>query len=422
MIRSAPLLAVALLALTLGPSGRAEESARQAEALARIRALHASLTLAPRDSYLNYAIATIARREGLDLRRAGIEFPLVPVVTGDPAQRTDLLAIATGADAIGESLQLTNLTNPEGWPARGSVRLDRLTPPRVPAMELEAPAEGPRDAEAALAPRDWLFVRFTDGKALVEFGRELRLWADHVETFYRRDGRVPVDLAAVLGRLGLPDPAEAAALYAGIGEPVAGCPRRPVRPRGHGGGAADPARHGNGGPREGPPRRVDLRGRPRDASRGGGRGSSRPRDLAPGDRRGARGPRRPGGRPPHVPRVPGDAQPPAAGRRRGRLRLPLRRLRAADDRTEGEDPRVPPAPLRGEPPDDPERLGPLPPGDGGRAGKPRRSRRGGATSRRRRAPARTAAPTAWSTDTSRRAARTDGRAPSGRRPISASRR
>jgi hypothetical protein len=114
--------------------------------------------------------------------------------------------------------------------------------------------------------------------------------------------------------------------------------------------------------------------------------------------------------------------PPAAGRRRGRLRLPLRRLRAADDRTEGEDPRVPPAPLRGEPPDDPERLGPLPPGDGGRAGKPRRSRRGGLPPERRRAPARTAAPTAWSTDTSRRAARTDGRAPSGRRPISASRR
>ena len=98
MRKAACALALAALVLAPGPAVRGRELP-----MAMIRDYHEKLRLAPRDSYLNYAIATIARREGIDLKREGIEFPLVPVVSGDPAERTDLFGLAVGAHAIAES-------------------------------------------------------------------------------------------------------------------------------------------------------------------------------------------------------------------------------------------------------------------------------------------------------------------------------
>jgi hypothetical protein len=213
------LLALVLVLPALSAGG--EEDDARAAALTRIRALHAKLELAPRDSYLNYAISTIARREGINLKKEKITFPLVPVVTGDPAHRTDLFGVVTGAHAIQESLQLTALFQPDGWGKDRLVPLAELSPPTVDVHIPEAPKDAPVDAEARLVPRDWIYLRFADGPALTTFCRQMRLWADHILTVYARDARAPLDLGKAFERLGLPDPRSGAALYEKIGVPFA---------------------------------------------------------------------------------------------------------------------------------------------------------------------------------------------------------
>jgi hypothetical protein len=222
-VRALLLGLVLVIAATVRPAGSEEKPDPRSAALERIRTLHERLHLAPRDSHLNYAIATIARRHDLDLEREGIRFPLVPVVTGDPALRTDLFGVTTGAHALEESLQLTELLSPDGWEARGFVPLASLAPPSVPAHSIELPpdAGAHADAEASLLPADWLFLRVPDGGALAALCTEAHLWARHVLTVYHEDARAPVELGRAFERLGLPDPRRMPAVYAALGAPFA---------------------------------------------------------------------------------------------------------------------------------------------------------------------------------------------------------
>ncbi|MBN1417129.1 MAG: hypothetical protein JXP34_00020 [Planctomycetes bacterium] len=203
---------VALLLLSASP---------RESALERIRALYERLLLAPRDSYLNYAIATTARRAGIDLREERIRFPLVPVVTGDPAARTDLFGLTTGAHAIQESLQLAVLMSPARARASRMVPLAELVPPRVPVHAAKAPEGARGDEEARLVPQDWLFIRFASGRDLVAMLREADLWIGHAISFYQTEGRVAGVLWKPFHQLGLPHPFEASVLYESIAGPIA---------------------------------------------------------------------------------------------------------------------------------------------------------------------------------------------------------
>ena len=198
--------------------------------LARIRVLHARLELAPRDSYLNYAIATLARRAEIDLVREGIDFPLMPLVMDDPARRVDLLRLATGAAALHESLQLSEIL----LPARPAGAEEKIPLADLGAPELATLDFGKRlaeewtaghssvpDPEARLVPGDRLYLRFRDGAELLAFLEEGTAWMRHVLDFYGRGTRRPDLLFRPFQDLGLPDPRKHPDLFRTLPGPVA---------------------------------------------------------------------------------------------------------------------------------------------------------------------------------------------------------
>jgi hypothetical protein len=196
--------------------------------LERIRELHDELRLAPRDSFLNYAIATLSRRDGIDLKREGIKFPLVPLVTDDPARRVDLFRLATGAVALHESLQLTELLRGPRETTSRTVPISELDPPDLPSLPFEklleekiAESGPPRvDAEARLVPADCLYARFASGADLYAFLIEADAWSRHALVNYGWDGRDRDLLLRQLARIGLPDPRKVPALYQALPGPI----------------------------------------------------------------------------------------------------------------------------------------------------------------------------------------------------------
>jgi hypothetical protein len=201
------------------------------EALERIKALHAQLELAPRDSYLNYAIATLARREGIDLKRKGIPFPLVPIVTDDPARRVDLFRLTTGALALHESLQLTELISERRFDIGDPVPLENLGAPDLPSLDfserlVKERGEGYEpaiDDEARFIPHDWAYLRFRSGKDLLEFLDNAEAWSTHFLNFYGRGASDGDMLYTPFKRLKLPDPRVAGPLYRLLPGPIVIC-------------------------------------------------------------------------------------------------------------------------------------------------------------------------------------------------------
>ncbi|MEW6745475.1 MAG: hypothetical protein AB1486_22205 [Planctomycetota bacterium] len=223
--------AIALLlasALTDGAATQ-DRATPQLSAIEKIRRLHERLQLSPRDSYLNYAIATIARRNGIDLRKEGITFPLVPVVTDDPAQRVDLFSLASGALALHESLQLTELLGPEHTRSGRRTPLAQLAPPELPSLDFEALLsrqdlgllDTTMEKEARFVPADWIFARFSSGRDLLAFMREAELWVRHWLTVYDRERADASYLWRTFSKLSLPDPRKFPAFYEGFAGPLA---------------------------------------------------------------------------------------------------------------------------------------------------------------------------------------------------------
>jgi len=219
-------LIVIIAALSMGAAHAAvvEQDDERAAALERIRALHGRLLLAPRDSYLNYAIATIARREKIDLKEEGIKFPVVPVVTDDPARRVDLFGLATGALAVHESLQLTELVGPARRSSGATVPLADLDPPDLPLHDFgdvpELEGGGALDDGARLVPADWIFMRFKNGRELLAALREADQWIKHGLVFYGGGGRDAERVWPLFGHLGLPDPRLLPVLYEALPGPI----------------------------------------------------------------------------------------------------------------------------------------------------------------------------------------------------------
>lgn len=201
------------------------------EAIEQIKAYHARLQLAPRDSFLNYAIATIARREGIDLKKKGIPFPLVPIVTDDPARRVDLFRLTTGALALHESLQLTELISERRFDIGDPVPLENLGAPDLPSMDfterlIKEKGEGYEpaiDDEARFIPHDWAYLRFRSGKDLLDFLDQAEAWTNHFLNFYGRGASDGDMLFRPFNRLGLPDPRMARPLYKLLPGPLVIC-------------------------------------------------------------------------------------------------------------------------------------------------------------------------------------------------------
>ncbi|MHC4943025.1 MAG: hypothetical protein ACYTG7_08405 [Planctomycetota bacterium] len=211
------------------PAQEREGADSKETALERIRALHERLEFAPRDSFLNYAIATIARRKGIDLSREGIDFPIVPIVTEDPARRVDLMSLTTGAVALHESLQLTEILTLRRRQSGDMVPLANLGAPDLPSLDFEKRLNDAREAgldcsadeEAHFIPHDWAYMRFESGRELMAFLKEADVWVHHILTFYGRSAQDAGVLAKPFQRLGLPDPLAHAALYETIPGPIA---------------------------------------------------------------------------------------------------------------------------------------------------------------------------------------------------------
>lgn len=216
-----------LLAVLWSPAPAEEGDDSRKEALDRIRALHERLELAPRDSFLNYAIATIARREGIDLKelkKEGIVFPIVPVVTDDPARRVDLFGLTAGAVAIHESLQLTELIGPPRPHGGETVALDKLEPPDLPSLDFEdllGEREIVLEEEALFIPAEWAYLRFASGRDLLAFLDEADLWVGHAMSFYGATARGAAVIWRCFERLGMPDPRRFPAFYQVILGPIA---------------------------------------------------------------------------------------------------------------------------------------------------------------------------------------------------------
>lgn len=197
-------------------------------ALEKIRELYARLELAPRDSFLNYAIATIARREGIDLEEEDIKFPLVPAVTGDPARRVDLFRLSSGAAALHESLQLTELLSPGPPLTENRVLLSELEAPDLPSLDFEtmlvdsgASEHRPRDMEeAGFIPEDWAYFRFAAGVDLLAFLKEAENWIEHIRIFYGEATFDKNHLWRPFQRLGMPDPRDNEEFYKMLPGPI----------------------------------------------------------------------------------------------------------------------------------------------------------------------------------------------------------
>ena len=210
-----------------GGHGLVERPDRE-RALEKIRGLHARLELSPRDAYLNYAIATLARLNDIDLDRERIRFPLVPRVTDAPARRTDLFDLAAGRRALHESLMLNELLAPNRGVSSATVAVADLNPPELPSMDYgarlaDAEAEGRASAfypEARFVPKDWIYLRFVNGEHLVAFLAELDGWIRHGLTFYGGEAERADFLFTPFTRLGMPDPRKYPALYEVIPGPA----------------------------------------------------------------------------------------------------------------------------------------------------------------------------------------------------------
>ena len=212
-------VAGSLLLVLLPAAARPQE---ETGLLERIRSLYERLQYAPRDSYLNYAIATLARRGGIDLRRKGITFPLAPLVPMNPAARSDIFGLLTGLEGAHESLQLDFLLSPPRAREKAGIPLESLRPPPilpggyVLLLKSLGKRPIPIDSEARFAPADFLFLRFSSGKALVDFLEEARPWMGHAMTYYREEARSRRVVHRIFCALSLPDPRTAAPLYKAV--------------------------------------------------------------------------------------------------------------------------------------------------------------------------------------------------------------
>ncbi len=217
------LMAVLAFSFCVPALAQDDEGASRATALEKIKSLYARLELAPRDSYLNYAIATIARMHDIDLKKEDIAFPIVPVVTDDPARRVDLFSLGTGLLALHESLQLSELINPRDSDVKREIAMSELDPPRLPSLPYEEMIKGHKidvNEEAGFVPDDWAYLRFTSGDELLSFALEADRWIRHLIVFYGNEAREKEMVLQQFEHLGLPDPRALPALYKALPGPI----------------------------------------------------------------------------------------------------------------------------------------------------------------------------------------------------------
>jgi len=211
------LLITGLLSVT----GFTEQDTSKEKALEKIRILHAKLKLAPRDSYLNYAIATIAERNEIDLEKNDIAFPLFPIVTDDPARRVDLFRLTTGATALHESLQLSELLTVRRATSNDTVSIADLGAPELSSLDFLKRLEEENgvpilDEESHLFPLDWLYLRFRTGADLMDFLDEADMWNRHILTYYGSGARNKDLVWRLFDKLGMPDPRKFRKFYEAI--------------------------------------------------------------------------------------------------------------------------------------------------------------------------------------------------------------